>query len=159
MNYAYDGDGSRVLKSVRNENTGVVTHTAQIFDTLWLEHASFPDAGGDFEQTARTERVYLATPAGLLGRAQYVTPDGPGGTGGRTRIFLNIGDQLGSTSFVIDKETGELVERQTYELFGTSESDYRPVRWGNFRENYRYTGHIDDSEVGLIYFGTRYYMP
>ena len=36
------------------------------------------------------------------------------------------------------------------------ESDYRPGRWGAFREDYRFTGKEEDSEVGLTYFGMRY---
>jgi RHS repeat-associated protein len=159
VSYAYDGAGARVLKSTKNERTGAVAHTAAIFDTLSLDQAAFPDAGGDYEQTARTERVYLASGAGLLGRVQHVAPDIPSGTSGQTRVFFALGDQLGSTAFVIDKETGELVERATYEAFGASESDYRPDRWGNFREDHRYTGHLDDIQIGLVYFGARYYAP
>ncbi len=47
-------------------------------------------------------------------------------------------------------------------LFRAVESDYRPQepeRWNAFREDVRYTGHWDDSQVGLIYFGARYYAP
>jgi RHS repeat-associated protein len=159
LTYAYEGGGARVLKSAKNETTRLSTHTAEVFNTLRLEGAAFSDGDGDYEQTARTERVYLATPAGMLGRVQHVANDVPSGTTGRTRVLLEMGDHLGSTSFVIDKETSELVERTTYASFGATESDYRPVRWASFRESYRYTGKADDAEVGLAYFGARYYLP
>jgi RHS repeat-associated protein len=60
---------------------------------------------------------------------------------------------------VLDKATGELVERTTYEAYGNTESDYRPDRRKNFREDYKFTGKEEDIEVGLQYFGYRYYAP
>jgi RHS repeat-associated protein len=156
--YARAGNGSRVLRRVEDPATGAAT-TADVFDTLRLEGAAFVDADGDYERTARTEQVYLATAAGVLGKVRFVSPDAPSGTNGRTRAFFVLGDQLGSTSFVIDRETGELVERATYEAFGATEADYRPERWGSFREGYRHTGHADEVEIGLVDFGARYYIP
>ena len=70
-----------------------------------------------------------------------------------------LGDYLGSTSVVLDKATGELVERGTCQAYGGAESDYRPERWKGFREDYRFTGKEEDVEVGLQYFGKRYYAP
>jgi RHS repeat-associated protein len=72
---------------------------------------------------------------------------------------MTFGDVTGSTAFVIDHDSGEVVERATYQAYGGAESDYRPARWGYAREDIRYTGHWDDAEVGLIYFGARYYSP
>jgi RHS repeat-associated protein len=39
------------------------------------------------------------------------------------------------------------------------ESSLRPGKWEEFREDYRFTGKEDDVEVGLVYFGKRYYAP
>jgi RHS repeat-associated protein len=39
------------------------------------------------------------------------------------------------------------------------ESSLRPSKWDGFREDYRFTGKEDDVEVGLIYFGKRFYNP
>jgi RHS repeat-associated protein len=36
---------------------------------------------------------------------------------------------------------------------------YRPGRWGDFREDYGFTGKEEDVEVGLVYFGKRFYAP
>jgi RHS repeat-associated protein len=49
------------------------------------------------------------------------------------------------------------VEKATVDAWGRTESDYRPSRWGGFREDYRFTGKEEDVEVGLTYFGARYY--
>jgi RHS repeat-associated protein len=59
----------------------------------------------------------------------------------------------------INRETGELVERSTYLAQGSADSDCRTQRWDSFREDYRFTGKEDDIEVGLTYFGERYYAP
>jgi RHS repeat-associated protein len=45
------------------------------------------------------------------------------------------------------------------QAYGGAESDYRPGRWKEFREDYRFTGKEEDVEVGLQYFGARFYAP
>ncbi len=57
---------------------------------------------------------------------------------------------------VIDHRTSEVIEKISYDANGNVESDYRPGRWGNSREHYRFTGKEEDVEVGLTYFGARY---
>jgi RHS repeat-associated protein len=74
-------------------------------------------------------------------------------------VYLELGDHLGSTSVVLDHATGELVQRDTAYAYGAAESSYRPEKFEEFREDYRFTGKEDDVEVGLIYFGKRYYAP
>ena len=75
------------------------------------------------------------------------------------RVLLTLGDHLGSTSTVIDRETGELVEAVAYTSYGQSESDVRPDRYKGLREDVRFTGNEDDVEVGLTAFAKRYYAP
>jgi RHS repeat-associated protein len=80
-------------------------------------------------------------------------------TAGKQHVFFQVGDVLGSTSVVFDKATSETVEKITYDAWGRTESDYRPARWASFREDYRFTEKEEDIEVGLTYFGARYYSP
>ncbi len=75
------------------------------------------------------------------------------------RVLLTLGDHLGSTSTVIDRETGELVEAVAYTAYGQSESDVRPDRYKGLREDVRFTGNEDDVEVGLTAFAKRHYAP
>src|SRR6185503_19934004 len=72
---------------------------------------------------------------------------------------IQVSDHLSSNDIIVDAPTGELVERSTYESFGTIESDYRTSRWSSLREPYGITGKEADVEVGLVYFGARYYAP
>jgi RHS repeat-associated protein len=74
-------------------------------------------------------------------------------------VLLELPDHLDSTSIVVDKDTGELVERTTYMANGEVDSDLRLKRWEYFREDYQFTGKEDDIEVGLQYFGKRYFAP
>ncbi len=60
---------------------------------------------------------------------------------------------------MIDQRTSEVVEHTTYDAFGTTDSDYRPERWGAHRDAHKFTNKEEDIEVGLVYFGARYYHP
>jgi RHS repeat-associated protein len=132
-------------------------HSAYVFDSLDLRRAYFTAATGepDYEATSQTEGAYLVANGVRLARLHHEdTLPAVGGDG--LHVLLELADHLGSGSIVLDKATGELAERMTYQGYGSVESDYRPGRWGAFREDYRFTGKEEDSEVGLVYFGFRY---
>ena len=103
-------------------------------------------------RTPTTEAVYV----GGAGRIVH-GPTLPSATGSAQHVFLMVPDHLGSTAAVIDRDIGEVVERTTQQAYGAPDSDYRPERWAGFREPYQFTGKEDDFEVGLTYFGARYY--
>jgi len=63
-------------------------------------------------------------------------------------MFWYLDDHLGSTNVMIDID-GELVERTLYYPFGSH-------REGG-EEKYSFTGKEFDSEIGLYYYGARYY--
>ncbi len=154
VTYAYDGGGTRVLRSSLPSGESTPTYNAEIFSTLRLDHAQWQ--GNTYEDTLETEVVYLGLGSAAYGRvvndATLPAINGP------QHVFLELTDPLGSTSVVIDKDTSELVERTTYLAYGALDSDYRPGRW-DFREDYKFTGKEDDVEIGLTYFGARYYSP
>jgi RHS repeat-associated protein len=94
-----------------------------------------------------------------LARLAYHAPESVPTVRDGLHVFLEIADHLGSTAVVLDQGTSEVVEAGSYTAYGSADSDYRPARWGNFREDYRFTGKEEDSEVGLTYFGMRYLSP
>ena len=151
LEYAYSG-GQRVLKHARGP-AGEDDFTVEVFDSLRVENTAFD--GLDYIRAPDTETLRLAG----IGRVQYQRGEAPDGTSNRVRLFLNVGDHLGSSSFVIDHATGEIVQKTTYNAYGAVDNDYRPERWGAHREPYQFTGKEEDIEVGLIYFGARYYHP
>jgi RHS repeat-associated protein len=148
----YDAGGHRVLRqtSAAGEQP---SYTAEIFPTLRLDHVPW-DGTSDYVRSAEKEQVYLSSNGSSLGRLRVTSSTTNLAT---THVLLELADGLGSTTFVIDQATGELVERITYQPYGATESDFRPA--GDFRETYRFTGKEEDREVGLVYFGARYYAP
>jgi RHS repeat-associated protein len=158
LKYVYDGGGQRVIKT-GVDPAGAESHTVYLLSTLELRRtwwtASAPGAPEDYALTPATESVTL--PAGeARARVVYSEEDLPTQSSGHQHVFLELSDYLGSTAFIIDRSTSELVEHSTYMAYGGAESDYRPGRWGSFREPYKFSGKEEDVEVGLQYFGARY---
>ena len=149
LSYKYS-QGTRVVKT-SPDPSGNATHTVDVFGTLRLSHADF--IGGEYVRDASTETVRLPG----FGRAQYAP--GLPNAGSDLHVFLEFGDHLGNATVVIDKDTSQLVEYATYLAYGATETDYRPAEWQGFREPHRFTGKEEDVEVGLTYFGARYYSP
>jgi RHS repeat-associated protein len=178
VTYAYDAGGSRVLRASVHEvtaslpglppggplpalvsiipqptkTTDVTTYTVDVFPSLRLQGTTW--SGSAYAETATTEEVYLTLGGTSYGRV--VSNAALPAIHGPLHVFLELTDTLGSTAAVIDKDTSELVERTTYSPYGGVESDYRPDRWQDFREPFKFTGKEDDVEVGLTYFGARY---
>ncbi len=155
LRYAYSG-GDRVRKTAIDTSANEL-HTIYIYDSLELRRAEF--SAGDYERTASTEVPYLVASGVRLARVYYATDDVPTLSSGYQHVLFELPDHLGSASFVIDKATSELVEATRYQAYGATESDYRPERWESHREDHRFTGKEEDIEVGLAYFGARYYSP
>ena len=141
---------SHLIAKTSKDAADEEVHTLEVFGSLRVERTTYTD--GDYVRTADNESLYL----GSLGRVMCGSTSLPGASEGRTRLLLQIGDALGSTSVTVDHRTSEAVEKTTYDANGNTESDYRPSRWSAFREDYRFTGKEEDIEVGLTYFGARY---
>jgi RHS repeat-associated protein len=155
--YTYDASGQRVMTWTHDPSLGADTYTLDVFDTLVLKNAAFN--GVTYEDDNTTEQLFLGPAPGVTANVRVESsgvPTGPG-PNGSTRMFMSFGDPLGSASFVIDHDTSELVEHATYMTYGAVESDFRSTRWNSPRQDIRYTGHWDNAEVGLVYFGARYY--
>src|SRR5262249_10178890 len=143
----------RIVKTAVDRN-GNEVHTVTVSPSLELRSTTWE--AGDYTMDATTTSVVVSG-AGVQARVVVHSPgDVPTVTSGNQHLFLELSGQLGSTAIVIDHATGELVEYATYHAYGSVESDYRPTRWGSFREPRKFSGKEDDAEVGLTYFGKRY---
>jgi len=162
LRLTYDSSGRRTLKEnaqPASHGTTSQKYSVEIFDSLRLDGADWDDDDNEYQRDEVTETAYLTLGGRLFGRIVY-DQDLPTLVRGRflgQHVFLTLTDHLGSVSSVVDRETGELVEQSTYQAYGAPETDYRPARWRSFREQYRFTGKEDDIQVGLTYFGARYY--
>ncbi len=126
----------------------VVTRTIDLVSSRRLIDATFSTS--DYERIGH-EQLRLA------GVARAVSNGSDSGT--KTSILFDFTDHLGSTESVVEKSTGELVERATYAAYGQRESHWQSPKWKNEKAPWRFTGKEDEEEVGLIYFGARYYVP
>jgi RHS repeat-associated protein len=154
--YAYDASDDRTLKTA-TDSEGNQAFTAYIYDTLELRRTTWD--GENYADNVTTEVPYLFAHGVRLARVDYATIDPSLNASGTTHVVLELADHLGSSAIALDQGTSELVERGTYQGYGAVDSDYRPVGWGSFREDYRFTGKEEDVEVGLDYFGKRFYAP
>ncbi|MFO0665365.1 MAG: RHS repeat-associated core domain-containing protein [Polyangiaceae bacterium] len=136
------------------DDAGNVSHTLEVLETLRLNRTTYDVGANDYVRSAASETVY----AGGVARV-FSAPGLPSTTSSDLHVYLMLGDHLGSTSMIIDKATSEVVEASLHDPYGRLESDYRPTRWQTFREDYKFTGKEEDAEVGLVYFGARYYSP
>ncbi len=184
VTYSYDAAGERVLRgsahpgalrpgptpipvpfpdSSRPELSpiqfeGPASYTVEIFPSLRLEGATWDPAANRYERDAQTEAVYLVANGASLGRV--ISEAGlPSPTGSKQHVFLELGNGVGSSTTILDKETSEVVEATAYQAFGTLDSDFRSTRWEGFREPFKYMGKEADVEIGLTYYGARYYSP
>jgi RHS repeat-associated protein len=95
----------------------------------------------------------------FLSGGEHVVHDAtmPSTTHNAQHVVVMFGDRLGSSSVAVDYETAEIVERTDYLAYGQTEGDARFGRWKNNRHPYNFTGKEEDRELGLHYFGARYY--
>ncbi len=159
--YDYDDVGNRVFDDYVNL-TGTETSAAigthwQVFNSMRLEHASI--ISGAWQDDASLEHLYLGGGAAHVFWGAPTLPQATTSTNGLVHMHLRLSDTLGSTSFVVDHDTGEVVERTTYQPYGAPDTDYRPARWGSFREDLKFNGQLDDAAVGLVNLGARFYSP
>ncbi|MGH7439148.1 MAG: toxin TcdB middle/N-terminal domain-containing protein [Polyangiaceae bacterium] len=151
--YTYDANDGRTIKKA-TDALGNSIFTVYVFSSLELRRTTAQ--GNDYVRSARTEVAYLEAHGVKVARLHYADETIPSVGGGVLHVLLELPDHLHSTSIVVDRDTSELVERQSYMAYGQAETDYRPSRWASFREDYRFTGKEEDVEVGLEYFGKRY---
>ena len=160
LSYQYDSDDNRVLKTSA-DSLGRERNSVYPFATFELRGATFDTTAKKYTRDATTEVAYLVAHGVHIGRVAYhaASDNVPRLNNALVHVFIEVGDTLGSTSIVLDKDTSELVERQTYFAYGATESDYRPDRWKGFREDNGFSGKEADIEIGLVYFGKRFYSP
>jgi RHS repeat-associated protein len=157
FSYVYDGNGARTVTAATDSVRPTERqYRADVFQTLRLDGAAWDATSGDYTRTAITEAVYFGA-GGSVARLKYASEALPSQSRAHLHVFLEFSDKLGSTGSVVDLETSELVEAGTYLPFGDAETDYRTDRWSSFREEERFVGKVEDREVGLTYFGGRYY--
>src|SRR6185369_3243157 len=139
LQFLYDESDERIVKMMTDASDQIIT-TLYPYETLEVRGTVL--VSGESTLSSANEVPYLVAHGVRLARLHYEQPSlGEPRVGGKAlHVLFELGDHLGSTSVVLDKETSELVEASTYQGYGAKESDYRPGRWEGFREDYGFTG-------------------
>ena len=152
LEFAYHA-GVRVRKTV-DASSPQPRRSMNVSGMQRFEASQFDSVSNNYTYDAKDYTGFVT------GGKVVVDPDMPSADGATYHLFgTEMGDHLGSSQFVVNRASSELVEKTDYLAYGQVESDFRPARSSYTRESYKFTGHEDDNEVGLSYFGYRYYSP
>jgi RHS repeat-associated protein len=178
MSYYYNASGNRVIREKSDFANGNYTNIRQdlyiagnyerrgvelvpegsLNPTTVNDSIFTTGTRGDFDDTEGARLVKYAS-------GVRIDRDFKNGVLGQEKWFLSFNNHLGSTSAVIDFDTGALVEWSTQYAYGADESHWknRDAKYTDNDDNftsfepYTFTGKEEDKEVGLFYFGARYY--
>lgn len=170
MSYYYDASGARVVRQ-KSDVAGSATNIKQdlyisggyerrqveLQDDLGspVSVDTLSPGQGIYHDVEGTRLVKYASGA----RIQYKVPEGDIFFESEPQVFLNFTNHLGSTTAVVDYSDGTLVEYTTNYAYGADESRWKnpDTKYDNADEPYGFTGKEEDTDVGLHYFGARYY--
>jgi RHS repeat-associated protein len=149
LEFAYSM-GNRVRKSVT-----VGTTTQHDLDPSAMQRMR----GTTYQADVGEYNVVADTLVSFLSGGEQVIHDAgmPSVSHAADHVIMTVGNRLGSAAVAIDYETAEVVERTDYLAYGQVEGDARSARWSNTHNPYNFTGKEEDRELGLHYFGARYY--
>ena len=167
MSYVYGASGGRVIR--QKDRTAV--STADIYQDIYLggyerRAVQMQNDLGNAVSIFSAEAIAYANVEGTRlvkyssgARIQWKIPEGSSTFETDPQIFLTFSNHLGSTSAVTDYADGTLVEWKTNYAYGGDESGWKngDPKYDNADEPYGFTGKEEDTEVGLHYFGSRYY--
>ncbi len=153
--FLYADNGERII-SLHNVEPG---YTVYVFDSLVLHDASFSNGAYQLldSNNNSVEQEYVGSG---FARVFYDQASAlPQVAGNKAHIFMTLPDGRGSAGVVIDHDSGEVVERTTYQPYGKLDADFRPARWNANYERHKFGDHWDNLEGALVYMGARYYSP
>jgi len=144
-------EGGRVRKSTKT-GTGTV-HDLDVSSMQRLHGVVYHNDIAEYVATEDNQISYLSGGEQIIHDATLptITP------GNAQHVLMTFGDRMGSSSVAVDYETAEVAERVDFLAYGQVEGDSRYPRWKNKFNQFNLTGKEEDRELGLHYFGARYY--
>ena len=96
-----------------------------MFGTPRIVHVEYDAPTNDYRVSLENEVGFVGGVARVFYDKDQVLP-----MAGPTplHVFINIGDHLGSSAFILDKDSGEVVERTTHQPYGALETRRTPGR-------------------------------
>ncbi len=158
VNFAYNGDGQRISKKVSTKKDDAVKIESQI---LYVRN-SFGEVVEEHSLDL-SSNIYHLSSSYVFGNGKRIMGitvkegETPGTTVEEKTYYLS--DILGSNSLLTDID-GNPTMLTKYDEFGNTYYEWSLT--SNLQpptSQYKYTGKPFDSEIGLYYYGARYYNP
>jgi RHS repeat-associated protein len=159
LEYVYDYRDQRVVK-IDHALVYWDTSHADIYpdEAYEVRYAVWDEEERNFSQGQAVKFIFAG--GERIGR---VVDDGGGGDQYwlGNYVFLYHTDHLGSTTIITNYNTGAIVESTGYLPYGATDEgwDITSGSHANFTADYRFTGKEQDQQLGIYYFGARYYNP
>jgi RHS repeat-associated protein len=149
VEFAYDGDSKRVAKKVMSEKEGVETVKSFI---LYVRNAMGEVIEEYIPDDLQTPTTWNVESVYIFGNGKRIVKIDDAGN----KIYYQS-DILGS-SCILTNESGDILELTKYDEFGNVyfESSTHNSELAT-HNSYKYTGKPFDEEIGLYYYGARYY--
>jgi len=158
LQFLYDESDQRIVKMMTDASDQVTT-TLYPLETLEvrgteLDLITVPESYYESTLGSGNEVPYLVAHGVRLARLHYEQPSivEPRVGGNALHVLFELGDHLGSTRVVLDKESSELVQASTYQGYGAKEGDYRPDRWKGLREDTALLGRKTTLNLGHLFW-------
>jgi RHS repeat-associated protein len=161
IRHVYDATGTRALRLDHESTEGSEQATLFLSPAYEIRDATVDTDGSYYggEETkyvfAGDQRIARVVEQVADGVAEW--PNAPG----RAHVFHTLTNHLGSASVTFDGESipgqNPVVVAQTQLAYGAEDDRVDNPVYGGWRPNYEFTGKEEDPDVGLMYFGARFY--
>lgn len=153
--YVYDAEGQRVKKVIENQNSNLRKERIYLGNyEIYREYVIDGDAPALERETLHVmddeDRIALVETQTVKDSKKVIKPTS------LQRFQLN--NHLGSASVELNGEGG-LISYEEYHPYGTTAFQTRDSVSEVSLKRYRYSGKERDDEMGLYYFGARYFSP
>jgi RHS repeat-associated protein len=163
IRHVYDATDSRVIRLDHESTEGAEQATLYVSPGYEIRDATL-DVDGAYFGGEETKFVYAGDQriARVVERvADGVTewPNAPGGA----YVFHTVTNHLGSASVTFNANPlpgqDPIVVAQTQLPYGAEDARVDSPDYGGWKPDYEFTGKEEDPDVGLMYFGARFYVP
>jgi RHS repeat-associated protein len=163
IRHVYDATDTRVVRLDHESTEGSEQATLYVSPSFEIRDAAIDVDGSYF---GGEETKYILTGEQRIARVVEQVADGVAewpNAPGRAYVFHTLTNHLGSASVTFDAEAtwdrDPVVVAQTQLPYGMEDARVENPDYGNWKPDYEFTGKEQDPDVGLMYFGARFYAP
>jgi RHS repeat-associated protein len=149
--HTYDSSNMRTVKRDVLEE-GYDLYLSRSFEIRWATLS----AGDEFGGGESTKYVSL-----FGNRIARIAEESTWLQNGDSYFFFNLSNHLGSTSTIVDNESGEIIESRADLPYGATDTSTlnSDPKYIDFAAIYTFTGKENDANLDLFYFGERFFNP